>query len=117
MYLHEGLDGFPMAGTIPAKAYRTEKLQRFGYITLTAQQDNLLCKAGESISAHEFHYYDSTDCGNGFIAAKAGGTREYQCIHVSETLYAGFPHLYFPANPSFAESFIRKAAEYAAGHA
>ncbi len=117
MYLSESLDGFPMVGALPAKAYRTDKLQRFGYITLTARQDNLLCKAGENIPAHEFHYYDSTDCGNGFIAANAGNAREHQCIHARKTLYAGFPHLYFPANPAFAESFIRKAAEYVARHA
>ncbi|MEL7607988.1 MAG: cobyrinate a,c-diamide synthase [Bacillota bacterium] len=113
LYLHESLDGYPMAGVINAKAFKTDKLQRFGYVTLTANADNLLCAAGNAIRAHEFHYYDSADNGTGFAAKKARDGCEYACVHATSTLYAGFPHLYFPANPSFAESFVRKAAAYA----
>ncbi|HWS29494.1 MAG TPA: cobyrinate a,c-diamide synthase [Clostridia bacterium] len=116
LYLHDSLDGYPMAGVISAKAYKTEKLQRFGYVTLTAKQDNLLSKAGESIRAHEFHYYESDSCGDGFTAQKPNG-RAWDCIHASNSLYAGFPHLYFPANLSFAERFVRKANDYAQRHA
>lgn len=46
------------------------------------------------------------------IAAKAGTGREYLCIHGTPTLWAGFPHLYFPANPEFAASFVRHMEEY-----
>lgn len=112
LYLHDTLDGFPMADVIHAPAYKTEKLQRFGYVTLRATADNLLCGAGESIRAHEFHYYDSADNGNAFLAAKASTGKEYACSHASATLYAGFPHLYFPANPAFAANFVKKAAQY-----
>lgn len=114
LYLHDTLDGVPMVGVIHAEAYRTERLQRFGYVTLTAEKDNLICHAGESIPAHEFHYYASVDYGKAFVARKAGNNREYHCIHAENTFYAGFPHLYFPANQRFAESFIRKATEHAA---
>lgn len=116
MYLHESIDGYPMAGAIPCKAYRTEKLQRFGYVTLTAQADNMFCRAGGSIRAHEFHYYDSEDPGSGFKAAKPTGKRGWECVHAGETLYAGFPHLYLPANPEFAKNFAEKAAGYAANN-
>lgn len=115
LYLHDTLDGFPMTGSIHAKAYRTEKLQRFGYEALTAKKDNLLCKAGESIRAHEFHYYESSFCGDAFTAQKPNGLM-WDSIHASESLYAGFPHLYFPANRSFAEQFVRKANDYANKH-
>ena len=114
LYLHHDVDGIPMAGVIPASAKRTDRLQHFGYIQLTAQQDNLLCNCGASIRAHEFHYYDSSDYGCGFLAEKPSGTRKYPCVHTTPTLYAGFPHLYFPANPEFAQHFVRKAAEYGA---
>lgn len=113
LYLHDSLDGAEMAGVIHAEAFATKKLQRFGYVTLTAERDNLLCPKGESIRAHEFHYYDSSDNGDGFTAAKPSG-RKWRCVHASSTLYAGFPHLYFPANPAFAERFVRKAAQYVA---
>lgn len=112
LYLHAHLDGHPMAGVIPADAKKTDHLQHFGYVTLTAKQDNLLCKAGGQIRSHEFHYYESTDAGEDYSAIKASGKEEYSCIHATDTLYAGFPHLYLPANPSCAENFIKKAAGF-----
>jgi cobyrinic acid a,c-diamide synthase len=116
MYLHEKLGAYPMAGVIPGRAFATERLQRFGYITLTASCDNLLCQAGESIRAHEFHYWDSSNCGRGFTAVKAGKDVSYPCVHATPSLYAGFPHLYFYANPALAESFVKKAVTYARHH-
>lgn len=113
LYLHDTLDGLPMAGVIHAAALRTNKLQHFGYITLTAQTDNLLCNAKESIRAHEFHYYESESQGIDFLAEKPCSLRQYACIHATSNLYAGFSHLYFPANPEFAVNFVRKASIYA----
>ena len=112
LYLHETLAGESMVGVFPGNAYETKHLQRFGYVQLTAKTDNLLCPAGGTIRAHEFHYWDSPDCGSDVIAAKAATGREYLCIHGSPTLWAGFPHLYFPANPEFASSFVRHMEEY-----
>ena len=112
LYLHEELDGKPMCGVIPGLAFETEKLQRFGYVTLTARKDNLLCEAGERIRSREFHYWDSTCAGDGFIAQKAGRVFSYSCVNTSDSLYAGFPHLYFPANPAFAERFVERMNYY-----
>lgn len=112
LYLHDTLDGLPMVGVIHAAAVRTDRLQRFGYVTLTAQTDNLLCNAKESIRAHEFHYYESDLPGSDFLAEKPSSTRQYACIHATDSLYAGFPHLYFPANPTFAERFVEQASHF-----
>lgn len=103
MYLHEKLGEHDMAGVIKGKTSETQKLQRFGYLTLTAMRDNLLCKKGESIRAHEFHYWQSDDNGTDFDSDKGA------CIHATETMYAGFPHLYFYANEQFARNFVSKA--------
>ena len=116
LYLHRSLETesgerFPLVGAIEADAYRTERLVRFGYAELTAKRDNLLCKAGESFRAHEFHYWDSTDCGDCFTARKPNGA-EWDCVHATDSLYAGFPHLYFYANPKIAANFVKKCAEY-----
>ena len=116
MYLHDTLvskDGteYPMAGVISGKAFPTDRLQRFGYITMTAGEDNLLCSAGESIKAHEFHYWDSTSCGDGFSAEKTDG-RHWECAHVSDTLYAGFPHISFCSDIRIAERFVKKCMEH-----
>ena len=112
LYLHGTLGGAPMCGAIRGAASETNRLQRFGYVTLTAGRDNLLCKAGESIRAHEFHYWDSDSPGDGFTARKAGRDASYPCVHAAKTLYAGFPHLYFLANPVFAENFVERMARY-----
>jgi cobyrinic acid a,c-diamide synthase len=114
LYLHKMLDGLPMVGLIEARAYKTEQLQRFGYVTLTAKRDTVICKAGDLIRAHEFHYWESTDPGNDFIASKKSGM-SYSCIHASDSLYMGFPHLYFPANPDFAKWFVQKMYAYHEG--
>lgn len=112
MYLHREIDGFPMAGVIEGKAFKTERLQRFGYITITANKANLLCEAGESIRSHEFHYYDSTNVGSDFDVVRARGGEPYTAGIATESMYAGFPHLYFAANPVFAENFVRASARF-----
>lgn len=112
LYLHSKLDGMTMVGALGGDAYKTDRLQRFGYVTLTANEDNLLCKKGDSIRGHEFHYYDSTNCGEGFTASKPLSEKSWRCAHISDRLYLGFPHLYFPANPGFAENFIREIEQY-----
>jgi cobyrinic acid a,c-diamide synthase len=116
LYLHETLedDGgvpYPMAGVIPGRGFRTSTLQRFGYVTLTAQADNLLCAAGETIPGHEFHYWDSTAEGGDVTATRPNG-QSWACAAATKTLYAGFPHLYFYGNPAVAENFVKAAAEY-----
>ena len=112
LYLHNSLDGLPMCGVIEGEAFETKRLSRFGYITLTAEHDNLLCDAGGTIRSHEFHYWDSSSHGDGFTASKAGRGISYPAIHASDTLYAGFPHLFFPANKSFAKRFVERMARY-----
>ncbi len=117
LYLHQTLetpDGeiYPMVGAIDGHGFCTEKLRRFGYVYLTAEDDNLLCERGEIIPAHEFHYWDSDSCGDGFTARKASNGLTYPCVHARESLYAGFPHLYFYANPKIAEHFVRKCEAY-----
>ncbi len=104
MYLTEHITGFPMVGFLPGGCEDKGRLVRFGYVNLTARRDNLLCRAGETIRGHEFHRWDADDPGDGFTARRESG-RSWNCAVVSPTLYAGFPHFHFCANPSFAESF------------
>ena len=113
MYLHENIEDengniYPMAGIIPGKCFPLKKLcGRFGYITMTANDDNILCRKGQRIKAHEFHYWESSNCGSGFSAEKSSG-RKWDCCHVPENLYAGFPHLYFYSDIKTAENFVEK---------
>lgn len=100
LYLTETLEdmeghAYPMAGWIPAKAFQTKKLGRFGYVELTPKA------GGERIRGHEFHYFDTTDNGSGFIAKKPFRDVSWECMHVSEQALIGFPHLYYYSNPKF----------------
>lgn len=115
MYLHTYIHNqncvFDMAGALDGECHFKGKLVRFGYIELAEKHSNFL-PPNEKIKAHEFHYYDSTDNGADCIATKPATGRSYDCVISHDNYWLGFSHLYYPSNPHFAESLVRKAYEY-----
>ena len=116
LYLHRDLEDmegcfWPMAGVLDARAYRTQKLGRFGYITLNAKEDTAFLPAGETVRGHEFHYFESESCGDALHAQKPTGSRGWDCSHAEGPLLMGFPHLYYPSNPKLIERFLRACAK------
>ena len=105
MYLTQSIAGQPMAGFLEGDCFNTGKLTRFGYVALRAKKDNMLCRAGGEIAAHEFHHWDCTLPGDTFTARKSTG-KQWDCAISGPTLYAGYPHFHFYSNPAFAEGFI-----------
>ncbi len=117
LYLHRTLQDpngnpWPMAGVLEAEAYPTGKLGRFGYVTLTARTGSLLFKEGETIPAHEFHYWDSTAPGTDFTARKPQSNRSWEAAVATKSLYAGFPHFHFASYPEAARRFLEAARIY-----
>ncbi len=117
LYLHRTLEDvsgqvWPMAGVFPEQAWNSGKLSRFGYVTLTAEQDGLLCRAGEAIPAHEFHYWESGEPGRAFSARKPRSGRGWSCGFHTPTLYAGFPHFHFCGCPQAAARFVSACASF-----
>lgn len=115
MYLHEQMEDmnhrpWTMAGIIPGYVKKTERLGRFGYITL--EGGKVFGKDVGTFPAHEFHYFDSDCCGEDFLAKKPVGNRSWHCIHSTDTLFAGFPHLYFYGNPGIAQAFVGACIKY-----
>ena len=110
----EGMDGKarPMAGYLPGEGIKRDRLVRFGYSHLRAEGDSLLFRAGEEVPVHEFHYWDSTQNGEGLAAVKPLTGRSWRCGFVNEHLYAAFPHLYFAGRPELASRFVRAAQLY-----
>lgn len=102
---------FGMTGALDSECHFKGKLVRFGYIELEEKHNNFL-PTDEKIRAHEFHYYDSTDNGADCIATKPATGRSYDCVISHDNYWLGFPHLYYPSNPHFAERLVRKAYEY-----
>lgn len=100
-----------LVGALDGGCHFKGKLVRFGYIELEEKHSNFL-PTDEKIRAHEFHYYDSTDNGADCIATKPATGRRYDCVISHDNYWLGFPHLYYPSNPHFAESLVRKAYEY-----
>ena len=117
LYLHKTLEdengtAWPMVGMIEGDAFRTPKLNRFGYVTLTAGEDTMIGRKGEQFPAHEFHYWDSTENGDAFLAQKPSGSRSWRCIVNKGNLLAGFPHFYYYGNKKAAEGFLRACLAY-----
>ena len=115
MYLTEAINGWPMVGALPTRCRRAGRLIRFGYAELTAGRDSLLFCAGDAVRGHEFHHWDAEEPGDALAAQKPSG-KSWRCAYTSDTLYAGYPHLYFVSNPSVAERFVRKCLERRRSH-
>lgn len=103
---------YNLAGTACGQSFMTDKLSHFGYVTLTALRDNLMCKKGGVINGHEFHYSDSTNHGNSFSAKRPNSDVRWSCIIADETKFMGYPHINLLGNIDFAENLIKKCIEY-----
>ena len=113
MYLHEKMEDMDgvfreMAGVIPGKVYRTRSLKRFGYITI----EDKSCDAYDQAPAHEFHYFDSENCGTDCYASKPCSNRGWACMHRTETLLAGFPHFHYYGKPAVPKRFLEACLLY-----
>lgn len=111
IYLHESFTDisgnyYPGVGLIQGRAFKTEKLVRFGYIDIEAKKDGVLLKQNQKIRSHEFHYYDSTNNGDSCYAIKANKSRGWDCIHSNGRIFAGFPHLYLRGYEFMIENLI-----------
>ena len=114
MYLHQEMEdmeghSWPMAGVIPGKSWRTPRLTRFGYITL--EDGTCFGKNVGGIRAHEFHYFDSDNCGESYTARKPLSSRSWNCIHSDRQGMSGFPHMYYYSNLQVPEQFLRTCEE------
>ena len=115
MYLHESMQGadgnyYPMAGVIEGTVHKRNKLTRFGYITLS--EGKAFGKEVGSLPSHEFHYYDSENCGDAFFAQKPLSERNWRCIHSTDTMLAGYPHMYYCGNENLARAYMEAVLKY-----
>ena len=117
MYLHKNMEDiekniYPLVGFIDGNAFKCDKLVRFGYVELSANNDNILFNKGEKIKAQEFQYWDSTQNGNDFLAEKPTGKRKWECISIIKNTVCGFPHLFYYSNKKFVENFVNMCIKY-----
>lgn len=117
MYLQQKLEdqnmvSYPMVGFLSGEGFKSERLNRFGYLTLKTNVETIFGEAGTEMRGHEFHYWDSSENGNACTAVKPNRNRSWQCVNASENIFAGFPHLYFYSNVAAVFKFIEKCGEY-----
>ena len=92
---------YEMVGFLDGAGFRTERLQRFGYVEL-APQDAGVFAVNTVLRGHEFHYWDSTDCGDACLAWKPlSKQKTYSCMVKKKGTFAGFPHLYYAGAEAF----------------
>lgn len=103
---------YEMAGIIPAQAVNRRRKGHFGYIEVTLMQNCLLGKKGDSFRAHEFHYWESSMEQADLHVLKPGNGSTWTEGLCTNTLYAGFPHLYFYGSPEVGENFWAAAGRY-----
>lgn len=84
-----------MIGALPIRWRMTDRLQRFGYVTV-ADGD------GRTFPAHEFHHsITESDLPRRFTVEKRGQT--YPEGYVYQNVLAGYPHIHFFERPWLAE--------------
>lgn len=109
MYLQESIEDqngtvYPMAGVLKGKSFYTPSLKRFGYVTLSGGR--VFGREAGRIPAHEFHYYDSSVCGDAFCAKKPLSERSFRCMVSTDTLLAGYPHICYRGAMEVADGFL-----------
>ncbi len=111
MYLHESLrleDGteYPMAGVIEGGVcYPAGQLLRFGYMEIEECRNGYY-RGIEGLKGHEFHYYESSACGQECTALKRTTDKRWECMGGDGGSLWGFPHFYYASNPLIAERFV-----------
>ena len=92
---------YEMVGFLDGAGFRTERLRRFGYVELAPQEADAFA-VNTVLRGHEFHYWDSTDCGDACLAWKPlSKQKTYPCMVKKKGTFAGFPHLYYAGAEAF----------------
>ena len=92
---------YEMVGFLDGAGFRTERLQRFGYVELASQEADAFA-VNTVLRGHEFHYWDSTDCGDACLAWKPlSKQKTYPCMVKKKGTFAGEQHLYYAGAENF----------------
>ena len=100
-----------MCGLLPGRAWKTNRLVRFGYVELLGKTESGF-SGTEGIRGHEFHYYDTSENGSDMLATKPLSGRSWPCAFSGPDHWWGFPHLYYASCPGFAANFLYAADLY-----
>jgi cobyrinic acid a,c-diamide synthase len=87
----------------------TDRLVKFGYVTVEFAEDCLLGRKGTVVRGHSFHHsrlVSRGEVGTSYhVEYSMSGMEEMEGFRVGDIL-ASYVHLHFRANPAVAESFV-----------
>jgi cobyrinic acid a,c-diamide synthase len=107
LWLCRSLDGFPMAGVLPADGRMTDRLS-LGYRTAVCRVATPLGPAGTRLRGHEFHYSRVEPTGDALdLHGLAGGGR---AGFATPRLLASYVHVHLAGQSHLAETFVRCAS-------
>ncbi|MGZ6804035.1 MAG: cobyrinate a,c-diamide synthase [Nocardioidaceae bacterium] len=102
LYLCSAVDGSPMVGALAATGAMTSRLT-LGYRTATARHDNLLARAGDIVTGHEFHR--TTVSGLDELDQRAWDLGASHDGVAGSTLHASYLHVHWAGHPQLAARF------------
>jgi len=110
---------YEMTGVVPAVCRMQPRLQTVGYVEATARGDNALCRAGDKLRGHEFHFSLMEPVGGedfpwAFDFEKMRTGDVYPGGYAAGNVVASYLHMHFAGNPAAAARFIGKCKEYGA---
>lgn len=111
MSLLEKIGGSEAFGLFPGEAKMTDRLQHFGYQIMTAENDGLLLKAGQSAPVHEFHYSAADEEGQDLLIQKPSGRGKRRTAHHGKNVYAGYPQLHLSGDERLRENLLEALKE------
>lgn len=111
MYLGREIDGYPMVGLIDMTSQLTDRLQNFGYVTLSTKKETMLLSPGEEVQAHEFHY-TKNDLNGGDLLAQTTRGRIWETGYCREKIFVHYPHIHFWGQVALAQRFLAACAAY-----
>ncbi|PSR21522.1 MAG: cobyrinic acid a,c-diamide synthase [Sulfobacillus acidophilus] len=111
MFLGEALwvngERFPMVGAIPMETEMTASLQEIGYRELTVLANSIF-PVDSRFRGHAYHHSKirrSTGMNPAYAVSSARGSVGLEGYR-SQTLLAGYSHLYFPSQPEAVEAWL-----------
>lgn len=110
----QSFDGriYSMVGLIPEICRMENRLQAIGYVEATACIDNVLCRAGDVLRGHEFHFSRMEAAEKEVQVQPAFQIRKKRTGattlggYANEHLVASYLHIHFAGNPEAARRFV-----------
>lgn len=113
-------ESFPMVGLVPARCVMETRLQTVGYVEAAATGDNILCRAGDTLKGHEFHFSrmepecPPDDFAWAFNFKKLRANQEYRGGYAGQNVLASYLHIHFAGNVAAARRFVDSCAAFRA---